>query len=135
MQELHPNVILIHKFFEAYSNNNFEVIKNLLSPDIKWIIPGIHPLSGTKEGADEVIQYFEKIAKFGFKAKPIVLGVNDDYVIDCHSNWSTSKNGDKVKFMSCLLWKIEEGKIATVHNFQQDQHLVDAFFNSSPLNA
>lgn len=135
MQELHPNVILIHKFFEAYSENNLEAIKNLLSPDIKWVIPGIHPLSGTKEGPDEVINYFKEIAKFEFKAKPIVLGVNDDYVIDCHSNWSISKDGNKVEFMSCLLWKIQNGKITTVHNFQQDQHLVDKFFNTSQLNA
>jgi len=135
MQELHPNVVLIHRFFQAYGENNLNEIKSLLAPDIQWHIPGVHALSGTKNGAEEVLQYFREIGKFGFQAKPIVLGVNDDYVIDCHSNWATSKEGDRIEFMSCLLWKIKDGKISSVHNFQQDQHLVDKFFIQSQLDS
>ncbi|WP_278045503.1 hypothetical protein [Olivibacter jilunii] len=29
--------------------------------------------------------------------------------------------------MSCLLWKIDNGKIVEVYNFPEDQHEVDAF--------
>lgn len=129
MQSQHPNVTLIHAFFEAYSVYDLEAIKKILAPDIQWHIPGKHPYSGTKTGVEEVLGYFKALVGFDFKAKPIVMGVNDDYVIDCHLNWSNCKEGENASFMSCLLWKIENGKVTAVYNFQQDQHLVDHFFN------
>jgi uncharacterized protein len=131
MQQEHPNVSLIHAFFDAYSTYNLEAIKAILSPDIEWHIPGAHPLSGVKSGHEEVLRYLKQVGTFGFKAKPIVMGVNDDYIIDCHLNWSTSNNGDNVEFMSCLLWKIENGKVSKVYNFPQDQRIVDNFFNQN----
>jgi ketosteroid isomerase-like protein len=131
MQEQHPNVTLINNFFQAYAAYDLKEIEKILSPDIQWHIPGIHPFSGTKTGIPEVLGYFKALGQFDFKAKPIVLGVNDDYVIDCHLNWSNGKEGENTSFMSCLLWKFSNGKVVEVYNFQQDQHLVDNFFNNT----
>ncbi|HEX6172078.1 MAG TPA: hypothetical protein VFZ33_20485, partial [Chitinophagaceae bacterium] len=50
MTESHPNLKLINDFFKAYAANDLDAIKNILSEDIKWHIPGSHPLSGTKIG-------------------------------------------------------------------------------------
>jgi ketosteroid isomerase-like protein len=128
MQQDHHNVSLIHAFFEAYVTYNLDAVKSILSPDIEWHIPGTHPLSGVKSGHEDVLEYLKRVSAFGFKAKPIVMGVNDDYVIDCHLNWGTGNDGASIEFMSCLLWQIENGKITRVYNFPQDQHLVDNFF-------
>jgi uncharacterized protein len=129
MEELHPNLQLIHLFFQAYAENNLEAIGQILSPDIEWVIPGRHPFSGTKIGVAEVLGYFKQLQIFSFQAKPIVMGVNDDYVIDCHLNWSNLENGENIEKMSCLLWKFKDGKISKVYNFPENQHLIDAFFN------
>ena len=130
MSEQHPNLALIHSFFQAYASNDMEAYKQILSPDIEWIIPGKHRLSGTKKGIEEVLNYFKELSEYAFQAAPIVMGVNDDYVIDCHLNWSNREGEENVKAMSCLLWKIKNGKIEKVYNFPEDQHLIDAFFNS-----
>ena len=129
MWKMHPNLVLINDFFEAYANNNIEGIKKILSENIKWHIPGEHPLSGTKTGVDEVLEYFRLLNKGLFKAEPIVMGVNDSYVIDCHRNWSNIENEENLNNMSCLLWKIEDGKIVEVFNFPENQHKVDSFFS------
>lgn len=129
MEEKHPNIALIQRFFGAYANSNHEEIKQVLSEDIKWHIPGNHPLSGTKNGIDEVINYLKQLNKASFQASPIVLGVNEDFVIDCHRNWSNLEGMDNLDNMSCLLWKIQNNKIIEVYNFPEDQHRVDAFFN------
>lgn len=131
MNQPHPNLQLIHRFFTAYGSNDLEAIREILSPDIKWFIPGRHPLSGTKNGVDEVLEYFKQLQGFSFQAKPIVMGVSDDYVIDCHLNWSNLENGENIERMSCLLWKFEEGKVSRVFNFPEDQHLIDAFFTKN----
>src|SRR5690242_16188063 len=126
----HPNLTLINAFFQAYASNDAEGIRNVLAENIKWHIPGNHPLSGTKTGIAEVIEYFKQLSKGAFQAAPIVMGVNDNFVIDCHRNWSNIDNAENLNNMSCLLWKIEHNKIVEVYNFPEDQHKVDAFFST-----
>lgn len=130
MTQTHPNLSLINDFFTAYGNNDLEGIIKVLAEDIKWHIPGDHPLSGTKTGIDEVLNFFKKLSKGAFKAEPIVMGVNDSYVIDCHRNWSNLENSDNLNAMSCLLWRIENRKIVEVHNFPENQKDVDVFFKN-----
>lgn len=129
MTQTHPNIELIHAFFSAYASQNHDGIREILAEDIRWHIPGDHPLSGTKNGITEVLTYFQQLNKAAFKAEPIVMGVNDHFVIDCHRNWSNLENEANLNNMSCLLWKIENGKIVEVHNFPENQHAVDAFFS------
>jgi hypothetical protein len=57
------------------------------------------------------------------------MGVNDNFVIDCHRNWSNIENAENLNAMSCLLWKIENSKIVEVYNFPEDQYKVDSFFS------
>lgn len=128
MEQKHPNLDLIHVFFTAYGNNDSVGIKKVLDENIKWHIPGEHPLSGTKTGVEEVLDYFEQLGKGSFKAEPIVMGVNDTHVIDCHRNWSNLENEENLDNMSCLLWRIEDNKIKEVHNFPENQKIVDLFF-------
>ncbi len=128
MSQTHPNLKLINDFFTAYGANNIEGIKKVLAENIKWHIPGEHPLSGTKIGIDAVLIFFKKLNKGMFKAEPIVMGVNNNYVIDCHRNWSNIENSENLNAMSCLLWKIEDEKIVEVHNFPENQKDVNIFF-------
>ncbi|HVI47267.1 MAG TPA: nuclear transport factor 2 family protein [Chitinophaga sp.] len=128
MNEQHPNLEIIGKFFAAYGNFDAEAMKEVVAEDVKWTIPGHHPMSGTKVGITEVLAYFAKLSESGFKADPIVLGVNDDYVIDCHRGWSNREDGNNVDMLWCLLWKIKDGKIVEVVNFAADQHEADRFF-------
>lgn len=129
MTQDHPNLTIINRFFGAYGANDLEEIKEVLSSEIKWHIPGDHPLSGTKTGIKEVMNFFKQLTKGSFQAAPIIMGVNDDYVIDCHRNWSNLEDEENLNAMSCLLWRIEGGKIVEVHNFPENQKDVDVFFN------
>ncbi|MEE9364344.1 MAG: nuclear transport factor 2 family protein [Cellulophaga sp.] len=129
MEQTHPNLTLIQEFFTAYGNDDLAAIKKVLVEDIKWHIPGEHPLSGTKKGIGEVMDFFKSLHKAAFKASSIVMGVNDGYVIDCHRNWSTMEGEENLNSMSCLLWKIENNKIVEVFNFPENQKDVNTFFN------
>ena len=129
MEQKHPNLDLIHSFFKAYSNNDSHGIKEVLDENIKWHIPGDHPLSGIKNGIEEVLEYFKLLGKGVFKAEPIIMGVNDTHVIDCHRNLSNLEEEDNLDDMSCLLWSIQDHKIKEVHNFPENQKVVDLFFN------
>lgn len=130
----HPNLDLVHRFFQAYATGDQAAVEAILSPSIRWHIPGDHPLSGVKSGVAEVLDYLRLLGKASFQASPIVMGVSDGYVIDCHRNWSSVEGTPDLDAMSCLLWKVEDGQIAEVFNFPEDQHRVDAFFREVYAN-
>ena len=129
MEQMHPNLTLINDFFTAYGNNDYAAIKKVLAEDILWHIPGEHPLSGTKKGIDAVLNFFKALDKGLFKAEPIIMGVNEKFVIDCHRNWSNLEDTENLNAMSCLLWRIENNIIKEVHNFPENQKEVNSFFN------
>ena len=78
------NIEVVQKFFQYYTKRDLEGMKTVLANNIHWHIPGHHPLSGIKKGREEVIAFFRKLQKANFKADLIILGENDNYVIDCH---------------------------------------------------
>jgi uncharacterized protein len=133
--ENNTNIQIVQDFFEAYQRNDLEGIRQVLAEDVQWHIPGRHPLSGTKNGIDEVMNFFEELGKVGFKAEVMILAANDNYVIDAHRGWSNVTNGENVDLNWVLLYQIENNKINRVINFAGDQPLADEFFTKSYGNS
>jgi ketosteroid isomerase-like protein len=121
------NIKLIESFFSFFSKGDITGIESVLAEDIRWIIPGHHPLAGVKVGIPEVLSYFEQLAKSGFKAEPKFLEANDQYVVDFHRVFNTHGEA-RLDGTSILVWKIENDKIAEVQNYPGDQHAWDDFF-------
>jgi len=117
----------ITQFFAAYAERDRAGLASVLADDIEWTIPGRHPLAGTKRGIPEVVAFFDQLGKAGFKAEPIFLGENADYVVDIHRGWSTALEG-KVDTMWALVWRFgSDGKVRQVVNLSADQAQMDAF--------
>ena len=116
----------IQAFFTAYAARNVGGIREVMASDIRWTIPGHHPLAGTKQGIDEVLAFFDQLGKANFKAQPLAVVENGDYVIDHHRGWSDVAGGLDLTW--CLVFRFEAGKIKEVTNFCADQHLADLFF-------
>ncbi|MGY6650884.1 nuclear transport factor 2 family protein [Amycolatopsis sp. TRM77291] len=122
----HPNVALIRRYYEAYGSGDLNALKQFFTPDIRWTIPGHHPLAGTKTGADEVIAFFGELARAGFRADVLYLAADGDWVVDLHRGWSTAPAGLDITWV--LAYRIQGKRIAEAINFASDQHAADAFF-------
>jgi len=124
------NVKLIERYYEAYGRGDTEYMReNVFAPDIKWTIPGRHPLAKVYNGVDEVVGFFEKLKEGNFKAQTLFLEANDEYVVDMHRGWGNAK-GQKIDILWCLVYRIKGGKIVEARNFPGDQHKADKFFNA-----
>lgn len=137
MTDTDPKLAAIERFFAAYADDDREAIGTVLAEDVEWTIPGHHPLAGTKRGIAEVLAFFDQLAKTGFKAEPIFLEADDEYVVDIHRGWSTEGEG-AVDTTWALVWHFNaEGMIDRVVNLSGDQHQMDAFiwanFSLKPL--
>jgi ketosteroid isomerase-like protein len=117
----------IERFFVAYAGDDRLAIAEVLSEDIEWTIPGHHPLSGTKRGIDEVLAFFAALATAGFKAEPLFLDENSEYVVDVHRGYSTDGVG-VVDTIWALIWHFDgDGKVDRVLNLSGDQHAMDQY--------
>jgi ketosteroid isomerase-like protein len=122
-----PKLEAIDAFFAAYASYDLDQMRKVLADDVEWTIPGHHPLSGTKRGAEEVAAFFTQLGKAGFQADPVFLETNDEYVVDVHRGWTTEGVG-RVDTLWALVWHFNaDGKADRVVNLSGDQHQMDAF--------
>jgi hypothetical protein len=124
----HPNVAIVQRYYQAYGRSDLATVREIFASDITWTIPGHHPLAGTKRGADEVLAFFDQLAKAQFRAEVLFLGGNDNYVVDVHRGWSNLGQGENIDELWALLFRIENSRIAEAINFPGNQHAADAFF-------
>ena len=122
-----PNLAVIEQFFDAYAKEDFDGIRAVLAPDVRWTIPGHHPLAGIKTSADEVIAFFQQLDKSTFKATTLFMEANDEWVVELHRGWN-EKGKAQVDMLWVLVYRIETGKIKEVTNFAADQHAADSMF-------
>jgi uncharacterized protein len=126
-QNTDPKIAAIQRFFDAYAKNDLNGIRAVLADDIKWTIPGHHPLSGTKQGIPEVMSFFQQLGRMEFKSEPFFFGAQGDLVVDIHRGYSTKGVG-KVDTNWALVWRFnKDNKVTEVFNLTGDQHQMDAF--------
>ena len=128
----HPNLTIIDKFFEAYGKHDWNALREVMAENVKWSFPGHHFLSGTKNGIEEVIAFFDSMGEImgssEFAIDKFVTGANDHYVVECHRVTMKRKDGNNLDHQWCVLWKFKNGKIKEGTHFASDQHEVDRFF-------
>lgn len=125
------NLQVVKDFFTAYGNQDSDGIAAVMDENVQWHIPGRHPLSGTKNGRDEVLAFFSQLGKYGFKADPIYFGADENYVVDIHRGWSNAGGKPNVDTTWALVYRIVDGKIVEATNLSADQDAANAFFWSN----
>ena len=122
------NIKVVQDFFAAYGTNDLDGIAEVMDEDVRWHIPGRHPLSGTKKGRDEVLAFFAELGGAGFKADPIYFGADETHVVDIHRGWSNAAGKPNVDTIWALVYRIENGKIVEATNLSADQDAANTFF-------
>lgn len=122
------NVKVVQDFFAAYGANDLDGIAAVMDENVRWHIPGRHPLSGTKTGRSEVLAFFAELGAAGFKAEPIYFGADETHVVDIHRGWSNVADKPNVDTIWALVYRIEDGKIVEATNLSADQDAANTFF-------
>jgi ketosteroid isomerase-like protein len=128
----HKNSLaVVQQMYDCFNRGDMETIKQeVFARDIVWNLPGRHPLSGTKHGADEVIAFFGQLAKAGIRVDLIGLDQwHEDTVVEVHRGYSQGEiNGARLDAINCTHYQVVDGKIQRVQVYISDQHAVDSFF-------
>jgi ketosteroid isomerase-like protein len=131
--------------YECFNRNELDTIRNeIFAPDLVWNLPGRNPLSGTKNGANEVIAFFAQLVRANIQvtldpANDPGTGIDtfgDSTVVEVHRGRGTVTVRDAsgaesqvtLNALNCTHYQIRDGRIARVQVYISDQHAVDNFF-------
>jgi ketosteroid isomerase-like protein len=121
-------IALLHRFYACYAAGDLDTIRNeILAPDIVWRIPGRHPLAGPKRGVDEILAYFDQMAKTNVKAEVLYMSGDDTHVVDVHRGWGDT-DGTGMDMLFVLYCQVDNGRISDVTAFAADQAQADDYF-------
>jgi hypothetical protein len=120
---------VVDRMYQCFAAGDMATIKSeVFAPNITWALPGHHPLSGVKRGADEVIAFFGELMRTGINVDNIAFGtIGDDRVVENHTGHGTV-DGQSYIFPTCSVYTIRDGKIQNVQVYTADQHGVDRYF-------
>ena len=120
---------VVDRMYQCFGTGDMATLKNeVFASDIEWALPGHHPLSGVKRGADEVLAFFGALMAVGINVDNVSFGtIGDDRVVETHSGHGTVEGQDYL-FPTCSVYTIRDDKIAHVQVYTADQHGVDDFF-------
>jgi len=131
---VHPNEALVNRFFEAYSKHDAKGIKEVMSENIRWFFPGVHPFAGEIKGIDALVAFFDRMAVIMSESKPqiekLIVASNDKFFIECQHIKINRPDGINIEHDVTVLWTIENGKIIEGRHFWADPQAVDKYFNA-----
>jgi hypothetical protein len=139
------NLSLVQRMYDCFNRNDLDTIRNeIFAPDLVWTLPGRHPLSGTKNGAEEVIAFFAQLVRANIQVilDPVsdpATGIDtfgEDTVVEVHRGRGTTTVRDAegnesqvtLNALNCTHYQIRDGRIARVQVYMSDQHAADNFF-------
>ena len=81
------SMAVVDKMYECFGRGDMDTLKSdVFATDIVWRLPGHHPLSGAKQGADEVIAFFGALIATGVNVDNVSFGtIGDTMVVETPS--------------------------------------------------
>jgi ketosteroid isomerase-like protein len=133
----HPHADLVRRLFDAFGQQNREEIVAAIAEDCVWRVPGNNVLAGEYEGRAAVLSLFGRLKRLftgpaGFEI--IDLAVSQDRVMS-YQYGTVVVGGETVRLKECLVFRIDQGQVVEVDEFQYDQHTFDRVFSAEALAA
>lgn len=141
----HANVAVIYKMWESLQNlvgfgDNSEatgaakeaensLYNEVFTADIRYYMPGHHPLSGVHVGVKEVVAFFAQLAQHvGLIQDAQDINVfGEDGAVELHHFYGATPDV-KLEGFNCFTYKLVNGKISEIRVHNDVQHEIDNHF-------
>lgn len=123
---------VVRQYFDYLKSGQFEELMNLFSDDIIWHQPGQSHLAGTYRGKKQVAELFGRfmqLSQNSFKIDQVDDVMSNQNLVTATLSFSAQSGEQSLQMRGVDLMRVDEGKIAEVYLFSQDQAQEDAFWD------
>jgi ketosteroid isomerase-like protein len=104
----------LKRAYEAFNNGDIDTIREILADDVRWEGPNTEgvPMSGTHEGADQVLQALGAIGGDfeNFHVSPDELVEEGETIVVLSHIDAKTKSGNEIKLPGVEVWRMSGGK-------------------------
>jgi ketosteroid isomerase-like protein len=133
----HPHTRVVRSLMEAFARQDRAAIEDLLAPECVWRVPGDNGLAGTYEGRDAVLGLFRTLKRLlsaPAEFEVIAIATSIDRVMT-YQYGVVVVAGQRVRLKECLVYRISQGHVVEVDEFQADQAAFDGLFTREVVAA
>ena len=124
------NETLMREGYAALGRGDMDTVRKIFARDCVTHIPGNNPLSGTKEGVEELVSYFGQLmerSRGTFTIDLQQVTSNETHVVGFHHE--TGHKGDLLlNNQLTVVCRVEAGQVRECWVFYFDQRQADAFW-------
>lgn len=133
--EAHPNALVVRRLIAALSGQDRREINAVLAEDCVWRVPGDNVLSGVYDGRPAIMSLFGKMKRiFTGPARFEVIDITASagYAV-AYQYGIVEVGGTTVRLRECLVYRIRDGRVVEVDEFQSDERAFDAAFSEEAV--
>nr|BFD87384.1 nuclear transport factor 2 family protein [Streptomyces sp. Xyl84] len=114
-------------FHSCLAAGDWDGIRALLTDDATWTLPGDNTISGTADGAEEVVERAKKIASYGLDFELLhILVSRENMALSLHN---TARRGElRLDEHLSTVCRLRDGRIASIETYLSDVAGMNAFF-------
>ena len=116
--------------YDLFAARDFDGLRQQMTPEVVWHVPGRNPHAGKHVGRDAVVDVLRGIVDLSegtSKVEPRAVLAGDAYVAAVEAG-SAQRYGRDIELLNVTLFRIEREKIAEMWFLPGDQHAIDAFW-------
>ena len=114
-----------------YAGGDAEPLREMLTDDVVWHVPGRSPIAGDHEGIEAVMGYFEQrraFARATFRVRVREVLASGDLVIQL-AGGTAELGGSEVAWETVGIFRVRDGRIAEGRLVPFDQYLFDELWS------
>jgi uncharacterized protein len=118
-----------------YAGGPGGALRELLTDDVAWHVPGDTPISGEHVGRDAVMAYFARrrdLASRTFRLHPGEVLVGDGEHVAVLTDGTATIDGRERRWSTVGLYRLREERVAACLLMPLSQHEFDAVWGGSP---
>jgi ketosteroid isomerase-like protein len=116
--------------YEAFAKGDLATLRELLTEDVVWHVPGHSALAGDYAGIDAVLAFFGRVMELSessFRAEPLTLLADDHY--GATPVRITAHRGDRhLDVMNVQAARLQDGRVVEFWDTTTDPDAVEAFW-------
>lgn len=117
-----------------YAGGGSEPLRDMLTDDVTWTVPGRNRLAGAYRGIAEVFGYFERrrdIAECTLRLHPVDVLVGDGDTVASLTDGTATIGGTEHRWSTVGLYRVRDGKIAACWLLPLDAELFDRIWGTA----